>query len=133
VGTARRRATLLINSQADLARALAGEMPRRVTIDDALLPAGEAAEWRGTLNRHLADCGCGQASFALLLAVIALTGLIVFVPVGSWWMRAVVLVLGSSAVMAAAKSLALRRAERRYRTALAALLARLERGGNASG
>jgi Flp pilus assembly protein TadB len=118
--------TLRIDSKATLERALHQRPPRRVEIDTALLSKAEGAREQQVLNKHLADCGCAEASFALLTAVLLLTALIVLVPLGQWWMRAIVVVVGASLVMALVKSLAQRRARRRYYAELASLLTKLE-------
>lgn len=118
-------ATLRIDSRATLERALRERAPRRVEIDTALLPESEVARQQQVLNKHLSDCGCAEASFALLTAVLLLTVLIVLVPLGQWWMRAIVVVVGASLIMALVKSLAQRRARRRYYDELAALLTKL--------
>ncbi len=122
----RTNTTLRIDSKAALQRALREAAPRRVEIDAALMLEPEVARWQQAINKHLADCGCAEASFALLTAVVALTALIVLVPFGSWWLRAFVVVAGASLVMALARSLARRRARRRYYETLESLSTRLE-------
>jgi hypothetical protein len=117
-----------ISNRIELQRLIAArELPARIELEPGLLLPEQRVAWESALNNELSACGCGQASFAALIATAVLTAL-GFTWLADWslGLRFALVFLGSGAVMTITKGLAIARARQRWRTGLAELLATLE-------
>jgi hypothetical protein len=117
-----------ISSRVELENLIAARrFPARIVFQHDLLQPEQRARWESILNRELSVCGCGQASFAALIATAVLTAMgLTWLADWSWPQRLALVFFGSGTAMTVSKGLTILRARQRCRADLLRLLASLE-------
>lgn len=116
------RGVFYVSDVVDVQKLKIMSRPRRVEIKISLLTSDVASKLQNEINRELSQCGCYQASGALLVSLPILVTAISLWPIGRWWQGAIVVVVCSLAIMCLAKWIAVAQSSKRYRL----LIERLE-------